>query len=258
MPRAATVWPLPARGLDKVDGRLDDAASPLWGGARLVLAWWRGFSRYETAAVTLGVAIPTVTFVLLYLLAVRTTTGQWLDGEVVGRAHVVPEEVRAAVSLVTRRMLPWGLGCLAAALGALAVLRRRWRSVVAALLTTVASGLLAVVLQSTVLERPELGGAGYAHNTLPSGHVAVTVAVWVSLLVLWPRPQPRTLMAFTPVVLVLACTGSVIGLAHRPSDVVASVLLVGAMAALACRIARVPLPTGAAPQGGSAPAAPLA
>jgi hypothetical protein len=54
-------------------------------------------------------------------------------------------------------------------------------------------------------------------------------------------------VAVTPAVLVLTCTGSVIGFAHRPSDVVASVLLVGAVAALACRITRVPLATGAAP-----------
>ena len=58
------------------------------------------------------------------------------------------------------------------------------------------------------------------------------------LVVLWPRPRPWWLVNTAGVVVLLAALGNVLGQAHRVSDVVASVLLAGAVSGLSLAVMR--------------------
>ncbi|MGC0142892.1 phosphatase PAP2 family protein [Pseudactinotalea sp. Z1732] len=65
-------------------------------------------------------------------------------------------------------------------------------------------------------------------NTLPSGHVSLSAALAVAIMILWPS-RARWPIVVAGVLLATASLASVVAHAHRPSDVVASVLLTGAV-----------------------------
>lgn len=116
----------------------------------------------------------------------------------------------------------------------IALLRRRWGLAVQVAFVVVGSNVTTQLLKKSVLDRPDLIGGGWGvGNTLPSGHTTVAASVAVALLLAVPR-------AARPVVAVLggtytAATGvsTLIGHWHRPSDVVAAILVVTAWTALA-------------------------
>lgn len=79
------------------------------------------------------------------------------------------------------------------------------------------------------LPRPD-HGYSYVDNTLPSTHAVIVVAAVAAILMLLPVARPRWVDPLLGVVVLMSCLGNVVGHAHRPSDVVASVLLVLAVA----------------------------
>jgi len=106
------------------------------------------------------------------------------------------------------------------------------------------------VLKNAVFVRPDLGVEASYGNTLPSGHTTAAASVSAALLLVVPpriRPWAAVLGAgYT------TATGvsTLIGQWHRPSDVVAAVLVVLAWTAIACALValtptRVPTTTGA-------------
>ncbi|QAY69008.1 phosphatase PAP2 family protein [Xylanimonas protaetiae] len=172
------------------------------------LVWW-------TAA-----AVIAVLFVALLLGAVHTVPGQRLDEHLLGRAQ------RGLWPPHLRKVIPVGLGSVNIVLAARAVRRRGIRRVAVATVVVGASTAASIALQHW-LRRPALGVPGYAHNTLPSDHVTVAAALTVAAVVLWERRRWVEASALGCVLIASACVSSVHGFAHRPSDVVASVLLVG-------------------------------
>ncbi|QAY69839.1 phosphatase PAP2 family protein [Xylanimonas protaetiae] len=116
------------------------------------------------------------------------------------------------------------------------LVRRRW--VLAAQVAVLVAGSNATtqLLKYAVYDRPHLLPGWTGHNSLPSGHTTVAASVAVALLVAVPR-------AWRPVVAVLgaawtAATGvsTLIGQWHRPSDVVAAVLVVAVWGAAVCAL----------------------
>lgn len=179
-------------------------------------ARWRG----PLLVVTLAAA-----FVLLYWLAVRTLPGQMYDagffGRVVGLRTVsgrVPELVRAT--------LPTLLLGATTVPTVLAVTGRGWRRLLAAVLVVIVASAAAQLLKHRVLTRPDLGDHGYVENSYPSGHVAVVAALCVAVVLLWPGGPNRYVVAGGTLVAVLGAAANVASFAHRPSDVVGSLLLV--------------------------------
>lgn len=169
-------------------------------------------------------------FVALYLWAVRTEPGQEWDITLFARLQMLGETAETLASL-----LRWLLPALLAVLYALLALTRLRQRRFAAVIGTVLLGVLSIgsarVLRLNVLGRPDLGDYGYFYNTYPSGHVAATTALAAAVLILAGRRwRLRVAAAVVPLVAV-ACLASVIGHAHRPSDVLGAVLLVGAIAA---------------------------
>jgi len=93
------------------------------------------------------------------------------------------------------------------------------------------------VLKKWVFERPELGVPGGYGNTLPSGHTTVAAAAAVVLtLVVAPRVRPWA-AALGAVYTTATGISTLVGRWHRPSDVVAAVLVVLAWTAATCALA---------------------
>ncbi|WP_278235240.1 phosphatase PAP2 family protein [Isoptericola sp. AK164] len=172
-------------------------------------------------------------FVVLFLVSVHTTGGRGIDGDV--RAWTVHELAPLQpFGDVVRTTLPLALAALAAVLAVIALGRRRVAPVVAAGSVVVVSVLLARLLRDH-LPRPPVGqglNGEAVVNTFPSGHVAAAASLLVAVLVLWPRRRvPRTVRILAAIILLASAFGSVVTHAHRPGDVLGSLLLVGAVAA---------------------------
>ncbi|MCA5892176.1 phosphatase PAP2 family protein [Isoptericola sp. NEAU-Y5] len=115
-----------------------------------------------------------------------------------------------------------------------AVMRRRWVLALQVAVLVGGANVTTQVLKHSVLARPDLIEGWNGPNTLPSGHTTVAASVSVALLLATPR-------AWRPVVAVLGVayagmTGvsTLVGQWHRPSDVVAALLVVLAFGAAVC------------------------
>ncbi|WP_454043037.1 phosphatase PAP2 family protein [Cellulosimicrobium sp. Marseille-Q8652] len=184
-------------------------------------------------------ALCAASLVGVYALAVRTASGQAAD--VQGFAQLQAGGYPVAVAATwTRAALPAALALLCLGLGAHALRTRRFRDVVGALAVAVVPLALSGWLRDGVLSRPDLGDFGYAHNTMPSGHVSAAVGLVVAAVLLWPARTRRGAARVALVVVVLACVASVVGHAHRPSDTIASVLLVGLVTGIVVAVLDVP------------------
>ncbi len=126
-----------------------------------------------------------------------------------------------------------GLGLAAAVVLALA--RGRWWLAGQVVILVAGSNLTTQVLKHMVLDRPALLDIARADvNTFPSGHTTVAASVAAGLLIAVPRRwRPVVAVAGT---VYTGATGisTLIGQWHRPSDVVAAVLVVLAWSAGVC------------------------
>lgn len=179
---------------------------------------------------------------ILYWYFVTTEAGQRADAATLGATEWYRIELHG-LEYHLRRFAP--LVAVAAAIAALvyAAVQRRWRDAAwAAALPVVGYGL-AAVLRNYVFGRPQLGDFAYPVNTLPTGRVVATVAclvvaIWLAPPAWWRSP----LIAAGSLIASVVGTAQVATFAHRYSDVVASALLVGVLAAL-WPMARRPIPT---------------
>jgi membrane-associated phospholipid phosphatase len=169
----------------------------------------------------------------LYAWTVRTPGGQAADVALFARAQAANAVLEGPASAL-RVGLPAVL--LVAYLGvALDALRRgRRRALLASVVLVGAALPLARGLRESWLGRPYLGEHGYLENTFPSGHVALAGALAAAVAVLWPWAGRGLAAGGGALAVGLVAAASVVGHAHRPSDVAGSVLLV---AALACATA---------------------
>ncbi|QOK22028.1 phosphatase PAP2 family protein [Janibacter indicus] len=179
-----------------------------------------------------------------YVVGVLTEPGQRIDVEIFGwaqRLHV--GLVGDALPSLARRVLPAVMAIVALGCGFRSLVQGRTRLVVQCLALVVGSTSLCWLLREHVLGRPYYGDQySYLHNTFPSTHVALVVSLCAAVWLL-ARPTSRSLslalalaLALALVlVVVLALLGNVVGHAHRPSDVLGSLLVVAACALLVRR-----------------------
>lgn len=118
----------------------------------------------------------------------------------------------------------------------IALVRRRWSLAVQVAVLMIGANVTTRVVKLVLLDRPDLGVEGTWGNTLPSGHTTAAASISAVLLMVVPRrirPWAAVLGAgYT------AATGvsTLVGQWHRPSDVVAAVLVVTAWAAVSCSV----------------------
>lgn len=188
-------------------------------------------------------AVLAAAFLALDLWAVRTEDGQSADIDLLVTLQSLNPALGPAATVLRPGLVVGGaLACVA--LGVLALARRRWRSLCAAVLVVALSVGGTWALKELVLERPYLGDYGYTVNTFPSGHVSATLALVAAAALLspaWRTPASRWLFRLALLaVAVAACVSSLLEHVHRPSDVVGSVLLVGSVTALVVAAVRPP------------------
>lgn len=165
---------------------------------------------------------------LIYVLCVCTPIGQRLDGATLGAFPAVQSDGWLRV-YGARDVIPVLLCAAAGILAAVSFARRRIIPAIAALTLLVSVFALSRLLDQ--LPRPGLGAFGYAHNTFPSGHTAVSLAGVVAIGWALPAPYRLRLLLVPSVLAFLVAAFSLLSFAHRGSDVVGGALLAGAVAA---------------------------
>ena len=118
------------------------------------------------------------------------------------------------------------IGFIIAAIAAttlVAVIRRRWTLAFQAAVLVGGANITTQLLKHLVLQRPD-----GALNTLPSGHTTVAASVSVALLLVVPRSARPAVALLGAVYTGATGISTMIGQWHRPSDVIAAVLVVGA------------------------------
>jgi hypothetical protein len=173
-------------------------------------------------------------FVVIDKVFVQTSRGQRIDdaglaGSVIGRAHII-NEVTRILDLVSVT----GLVIAVLVVGVIGMARRRPGLAAMSIALLAGTNISTHLLKDNLLTRPNLGidhTAGFARNTLPSGHTTVAISVSVALLIV-VSPAARA-----PVAFIGALASAGMGVAtlsagwHRPSDAMAAYLVVGAWAA---------------------------
>lgn len=195
--------------------------------------------RVRPEVVVTAMVVATVSAVgvwLLWRVFVDTWAGQRVDqaaleGAMYGQVRLwqVAERVLDVVSV----------GFIAAVLLAavvIALVRRRWSLAVQVAVLMIGANVTTRVLKLMVFERPDLGVAGVWGNTLPSGHTTAAASVAVALLLVVP-PRVRPWAAVVGATYTTATgVSTLVGQWHRPSDVVAAVLVVLMWSAVACAL----------------------
>jgi hypothetical protein len=202
------------------------------------VTWWRARPAALHLLASIGCGI---LFVGLYLVAVRTAVGQRLDDQAFQLLFsMAPRSTITVLTWFARGVVIVVLVALVSLLAVAAVGRRAWRAVVASILITGITAVTTSWLRDEVLRRPRFSDEAFPQNSLPSTHVSVACALVVAAVVLWPPRRPWWLVNTAAIVVLLAALGNVLGQAHRVSDVVASVLLVGAVSYASLALLRPP------------------
>lgn len=173
---------------------------------------------------------------LVWKVFVATRAGQVVedyayDGALTGRTQLwtVAEPVLGLVSVSFVV-----LGTLAAVL--VALLRRSWMLAVQALVLVAGANLTTQVVKKLLLDRPVFDSEAWWTNSLPSGHTTVAASVSVALLLTVPRLARPWVALFGALYTAATGISTLVGQWHRPSDVVAAVLVVLLWGALACAL----------------------
>lgn len=181
------------------------------------------------------VAVQVVAFVALWRFAVRTEHGQLLDSIALEGNSIGRDRVDGLVDRVLNAMSVVSLVAATAIVGFIALVRRGlWLAFVGTLLV-VGANLTTQVLKH-LITRPDLGidpERASAGNSLPSGHTAVAASVAVALVLVLPSKVRAWWAVLGAGYTALAGVATMSAGWHRPSDAVASLLVVGAWAGVA-------------------------
>ncbi|MGH3682954.1 MAG: phosphatase PAP2 family protein, partial [Natronosporangium sp.] len=174
-------------------------------------------------------------FAVVRRVFVGTVRGQLLDtaaltGNTIGQRHIegLVDQVLGAVTVLS-------VAGAIVAIGFFALLRGRVVLAAVAALLVVGANLTTQLLKSAG-ERPDYGidlervGAG---NSLPSGHATVAASVAVALVLVLPGRLRGAAALLGAGYTALAGVATLSADWHRPSDVVAALLVVGGSAAFA-------------------------
>lgn len=166
-------------------------------------------------------------FGLVLLVAIRTGVGQRIDARLFSLVlDTIPGDLRRALDGFARRLLILVLSPVTALLVLVAIVRGRRRAAFFAVMLPVLLVPVSLWLRDAAVHRPDLGVPGYTYNTFPSVHATAVFALLAGVVAVWPavlRPSHGALIVATAVV---AGVGNVAWYAHRPADVLGSLLLV--------------------------------
>ncbi|MBP3042628.1 phosphatase PAP2 family protein [Arthrobacter jiangjiafuii] len=163
-----------------------------------------------------------------YWAFVRTTTGQLADETAWREAEVAAPAAQLPVLAFLDELPMLSVFIAGAVMLIVTIRRRRLAPAVIALGTFAAANITSQLLKRLFLDRPDRGVATLDFNSLPSGHTTLAAsAAAVVFLLASPRWRPAV-AAVGGSYAVLAGAATFVNLWHRPADVVASFLVVGA------------------------------
>lgn len=176
--------------------------------------------RYVVAAVLCAVA-----FAALYLIFVRSQSGQAIDQLAFSGAE--NGSTGTSVTLRLLDLIP-SVMVLAGAIVSILIAwaRSAWFALIVGVGAAVAAIITTQLLKNVLLTRPDLGIEGYEPNSFPSGHTTVAAA---SALVIFLVAGPRLRWLAGTIgaaIAVAAGVSTLVSLWHRPSDVIAALLVV--------------------------------
>lgn len=116
----------------------------------------------------------------------------------------------------------------------IALIRRRWGLAVQVAFLVAGANVTTQLVKHSLLGRENLIGGWTADNSLPSGHTTVAASVAAALLLVVPRAARPVVALLGGAYTALTGISTLVGQWHRPSDVVAAVLVVLAWGALVC------------------------
>lgn len=166
----------------------------------------------------------------VWALAVCTADGQSYDDMIFRNFYtLLPGWISPVVWIFTNSKL---VVVLCVSIGAIAftiaAVRRRWRTLVE--LAVFAAGCYAATFLKEALRRPFIINTESSYtNSAPSGHTILATAAGLALLYVVPRALRAAAAMFASCLSILVAMSVIAGKWHRPSDVVMSVLLVGAV-----------------------------
>ncbi len=180
----------------------------------------------RTAILTISAILLAFAFLVNALFFVTKYAGQLIDqrafdGALLGQRSVAP------MTLGLLDALPiTGVAIALVASIVIVIVRRNWWVFLVAMGAAVTANIFTQLFKHVLLDRPDLDVPGYAFNSLPSGHTALAAS---SVLVVFlvssqqTRPIVATVGAFFTAIVGISTLANQW---HRPSDVVAALLVV--------------------------------
>lgn len=163
-----------------------------------------------------------------YFFFVRTTTGQFIDES----ALVEAVALSGAAGKAATKLLDW-LPAISVVFASIVVvfvtiLRRRWSAAGIAITACVGANLATQILKDLLPARPYRGVETLELNSLPSGHTTLAASAAAAVFIL-VSPRWRPLAGYLGGSFAVATgVSTLINQWHRPADVVAAFLVVGA------------------------------
>ncbi|MBW8871472.1 MAG: phosphatase PAP2 family protein [Leifsonia sp.] len=180
-----------------------------------------------------GALVSAGLFAAVYLIFVRSYIGQVIDE----RAFAGADAWKGAVIDFAQSFLD-ALPVASVVIGAIVaviivLVRRNWLVFAIAVGAAIGANVSTQLLKYTILSRPEKGVDVGLANSLPSGHTAVAASAALVVFLL-ASPRYRPLAAIVGSVFAIAAGAStLVEQWHRPSDVVAGMLVVAFWGCLA-------------------------
>ena len=163
-----------------------------------------------------------------YSFFVQTTTGQFIDES----ALVEAVEIHGPAGKAATKFLDW-LPTISLVMAAVVVLfvtviRRHWAEAGIAVGACIGANVATQVLKDLLPPRPDKGVLTLELNSLPSGHTTLAASAAAAVF-LMASPRWRPMAGFIGGTFAIASgVSTLINQWHRPADVVAAFLLVGA------------------------------
>ncbi|AYY15066.1 phosphatase PAP2 family protein [Actinobacteria bacterium YIM 96077] len=164
---------------------------------------------------------------------VQTPTGQRLDDAAFRGAEIGQSTLwRGAEPVLDIVSVPFIVIVLGAA-AIIALMRQRWMLAIQVTVLVGGANITTQLLKYVVFERPDLAPTqGAIANSLPSGHTTVAASVAAALVLVVPRYTRPAVAVLTAGYAAVTGVATMIGQWHRPSDVVAAMMVVLAWAGL--------------------------
>ena len=161
--------------------------------------------------------------IAVYLLAVRTVTGQAVENAALNGAEQVDTQAFVVANRALDTITVSSLAAATLAVGIVGLLRRQATLAIAAVSVILGSQAVTQILKFLVLQRPELLHTGeYLANTLPSGHTTAAMSVLFATLIVMPYRFRGVAMFFALTWAVGIGAYTVIARWHRLSDTLAA------------------------------------